>query len=255
MRMMTAIIADDEKELRDYLRSCLKQVWPELQVLGEAENGRQALALFEEFDPQVAFLDIRMPGLSGMDVAKKIGGECWVVFVTAYDSYAVEAFEARALDYLLKPVTQNRLAETVERLKKRISKDDPPTEQMQGMLKDLLATLPKEDSPKYLRWLKIPHGSGVRLVSVEEVSYFQAKDKYTLVMTAQGESLIRKSLKELSQELDPDLFWPVHRNCIVNVSAISKVSKGFHGKGEISLKNRSESLPVSRNYMKQFRMM
>jgi DNA-binding LytR/AlgR family response regulator len=252
---MTAIIADDEKELRDYLRSCLEQVWPELNIVGEAENGREALALFEEFEPLIAFLDIRMPGLNGMDVAKRIGRDCWVVFVTAFDSYAVEAFEARALDYLLKPVNQKRLAETVERLKRRIKHETPPTGQIEGMLKDLLAGLPKEEPPKHLRWLKAPHGSGVRLISVEEVSYFQAKDKYTLVMTARGESLIRKSLKELSGELDPDFFWPVHRNCIVNVSAIAKVAKGFNGKGEIFLKNRSETLPVSRNCMKQFRMM
>jgi DNA-binding LytR/AlgR family response regulator len=250
-----AIIADDEKELRTYLRSLLSETWPELVICGEAANGREALGLVESEHPQIAFLDIRMPGLTGMDVAKRIAGLCHIVFVTAYDRYAVEAFEREAVDYLLKPVSKERLTQTVQRLKDRLESASPQSTQLTEAVGQLLARLSVQAGRDYLRWIKTQHKDSIRLIPVEEIDYFKADDKYTLVMTKEGESLIKKSIKELADELDPAQFWQIHRGTIVNVSRIDRVSHSLTGRGIVKLKGRQELLTVSRNYLHLFKHM
>jgi DNA-binding LytR/AlgR family response regulator len=250
-----AIIADDEKELRTYLRSLLSETWPDLVISGEAANGREALALVESEHPQIAFLDIKMPGLTGMDVATRIAGLCHIVFVTAYDRYAVEAFEREAVDYLLKPVSKERLAHTVQRLKDRLESASLPPSQLTEVVDRLLARLPAQAGHDYLRWIKTQHKESIRLIPIEEIDYFKADDKYTLVMTKEGESLIKKSIKDLADELDPAQFWQIHRGTIVNVSRIDRVSYSLTGRGIVKLKERQELLTVSRNYLHLFRHM
>ena len=187
-----AIIADDEEELRTYLKSSLAEIWPELIICGEAKNGKEALELVESMRPQIAFLDIRMPGLSGMEVAKRIAGLCRIVFVTAFDQYAVEAFEREAVDYLLKPVSKERLIQTVQRLKGQLKSSTEPPAGLAEVLEQVLSKLPSKGGPDFLRWIKTQQKDSIRLIPVEEVDYFQAEDKYTLVMTKEGESLIKK---------------------------------------------------------------
>jgi len=250
-----AIIADDEKELRTYLRSLLSEVWPDLVICGEAANGKESLELVEAEHPQIAFLDIKMPGLTGIDVAKRIAGLCRIVFVTAYDRYAVEAFEQEAVDYLLKPVLKERLIQTVQRLRDRFELASSPTPQLTEVVEELLSRLSAQAVRDYLRWIKTQHKDSTRLIPVEEIDYFKADDKYTLVMTKEGESLIRKSIKELVDELDPAQFWQIHRGTIVNVSRIDRVSHSLTGRGTVKLKGRSELLTVSRNYLHLFKHM
>ncbi len=250
-----AVIADDEKELRTYLKSLLAVTWPDLVICGEAGNGREALELVEDEGPQVIFLDIRMPGLSGMEVAQKIPGVCRVVFVTAYDQYAVEAFEREAVDYLVKPVSRERLTQTVERLKKQLDVSIEPPAGLAGVVEHVLASLSAKTAADFLHWIRVQVKDSVHLIPVEEVNYFQAKDKYTLVITKDGESLIRKTIKELISELDPNLFWQIHRSIIVNVSKIERVSRSFTGRGILRLKERPELLTVSRNYLHLFKQM
>jgi DNA-binding LytR/AlgR family response regulator len=250
-----AVIADDEKELRTYLKSLLAVTWPDLVICGEAGNGREALELVEDEGPQVIFLDIRMPGLSGMEVAQKIAGVCRVVFVTAYDQYAVEAFEREAVDYLVKPVSRERLTQTVERLKKQLDVSIEPPAGLAGVVEHVLASLNAKTAADFLHWIRVQVKDSVHLIPVEEVNYFQAKDKYTLVITKDGESLIRKTIKELISELDPNLFWQIHRSIIVNVSKIDRVSRSFTGRGILRLKERPELLTVSRNYLHLFKQM
>ncbi len=250
-----AVIADDEKELRTYLKSLLAAIWPDLVICGEAGNGREALELVEAEGPQVVFLDIRMPGLSGLQVAQRIAGVCRIVFVTAYDQYAVEAFERDAVDYLVKPVSKKRLMQTVQRLKKQLDISTDPPAGLAGIVEHVLAGLNAKTAGDFLHWIRVQVKDSVRLIPVEEVDYFQAKDKYTLVITEDGESLIRKSIKELISELDPDLFWQIHRSTIVNVSKIEKVSRSFTGRGILRLKERPELLTVSRSYLHLFKQM
>jgi DNA-binding LytR/AlgR family response regulator len=250
-----AIIADDEKELRTYLRSLLSETWPDLIVCGEAASGKETLELVESEYPQIAFLDIKMPGISGMDVAKRIAGSCHIVFVTAYDRYAVEAFEREAVDYLLKPVSKERLMQTVVRLKERLEAALSPSPQLTEVVQQLLSRLPAQARRDYLRWIKTQHRDSVRLIPVEEIDYFKAEDKYTLIMTKEGESLIKKSIKELAEELDPAQFWQIHRGTIVNVHRIDRVSHSLTGRGVVKLKERPELLTVSRNYLHLFRRM
>jgi DNA-binding LytR/AlgR family response regulator len=250
-----AIIADDEKELRTYLKNMLAETWPELEICGEAVNGREALEMVDAFAPQIAFLDIKMPGLSGLDVAKNIAGLCRIVFITAFDQYAVEAFEREAVDYLVKPVTKKRLAQTIHRLKKQLQSSPEPPADLAEMITQVLANLQINASAEYLQWIKTQHKENVRLIPVEEVDYFQAEDKYTLVMTAKEEALIKKSIKELSRELDPQKFWQIHRGTIVNVSRIETVGRSLTGRGILKLKNRLNSLTVSRQYLHLFKQM
>ena len=251
-----AIITDDEKELRTYLKRMLAETWPQLEICGEAINGKEAMKLIDDFAPHIAFLDIKMPGLSGLDVAKKIAGVCHIVFVTAFDQYAVEAFEREAVDYLVKPVTKERLLQTIHRLKKQLQSSPEPSEGLTRIITHVLAGLPDNSrTDRYLRWIKTQHKDCVRLISVEEIDYFQSGDKYTLVMTAEGEALIKKSIKELSRELDPQKFWQIHRGTIVNVSRIENVARSFTGRGVLKLKNRPDTLTVSRQYLHLFKQM
>jgi DNA-binding LytR/AlgR family response regulator len=253
--MHKAIIADDEKALRSYLTSMLKEVWPELNICGEAANGKEAMMLIESEEPDIAFLDIRMPGLSGMQVAKEIAGACHVVFVTAYDEYAVEAFERQAVDYLLKPVSKERLAMTIARLKERLQSKATPSPDTAAFLEKLLSGLSGVKQSRFLKWIRAQHKDGIRLIPVEEVDYFKAEDKYTLVMTNSEESLIKKSIRELASELDPMHFWQIHRAVIVNASRIEKVTRSLTGRGIVKMKGRPEELVVSRNYLHLFKQM
>ena len=244
----TALIAEDEPMLRAQLRARLTQAWPELRVVAEAENGEQALALQRELEPDIAFLDIRMPVRSGLEVAQEIADACHVVFVTAYDEYAVTAFEQGAVDYVLKPVTPERMAKVVERLKQRL--DRPPAD-----LATVLAQLEARESNGPLRWIKASLGSSMRLIPVDEVHYFHAEDKYTKVVTSEGEALIRKTIKELFDELDSELFWQVHRGTIVNLRAIARVERDYRDQPIIILKQRPEKLTVSRTFAHLFKAM
>lgn len=250
-----AIVADDEKELRTYLKSILAEIWPELIICGEAKNGKEALELVESKRPHIAFLDIRMPGLSGMEVAKRIAGLCRVVFVTAFDQYAIEAFEREAVDYLLKPVSKERLLQTVQRLKIQLDASMEPPAGFAEVVEQVLSKLPGREGKDFLRWIRTQNKGSIRLIPVEEVDYFKAEDKYTLVITKEGESLIKKSVKELARELDPGQFWQIHRGMIVNVSRIDKVSRSLTGRGVLKLKERPEVLTVSRNYLHLFKQM
>ena len=197
----------------------------------------------------------RMPGLSGMDVARKIAGACWVVFVTAYDQYAVEAFEHEALDYLVKPVTRERLERTVKRLQGQIASSSKPPLELSAIVEQLMTRLQERRTSEYLQLVHVQHGDGIRLIPVEEVCYFKASDKYTVVMTTEGESLIRKPIKELADELDPQKFWRVHRGTIVNVGRIDTVSRSLTGRGVLRLKDRPETLTISRQYIHLFKGM
>lgn len=253
-----ALIADDEPHLAAYLRDGLALAWPELEIVGIAGNGPEALQLIEEHDPDVLFLDIRMPGLSGLDVARRAGEGVHVVFVTAFDQYAVEAFERAAVDFLLKPVTAERLAETVRRLRDRLRKP-PAGDAIKQALEALSRALPAlggaASAPGRLAWIRASIGSQVRLISVDEVCYFQANDKYTSVFTAEGEALIRTSLKELSEQLDPQRFWQIHRSTIVNLAHVAATTRELSGRTLVKLKTRPETLSVSRAFAHHFRQM
>lgn len=255
MSQTKVIIADDEEQLRVHLKSQLLRLWPELVICGEATNGIEAWELIQNARPDIAFLDIRMPGLSGIEVARRVAGTCHVVFITAYDEYAVKAFEHEALDYILKPITQNRLNKTIQRLQKRMTRTSLQEAGIADTLERVLSSLEARGSNDYLRWAKVQHGDGVRIIPVEEVCYFKASDKYTTVMTKTGESLIRKSIKSLEKELDPNQFWRIHRGTIVNVNQIAKVSRSLSGRSIIKLKDLPETIMVSRTYTHLFRQM
>jgi DNA-binding LytR/AlgR family response regulator len=255
MRQVKAIIADDEKELRRYLLSKLNKLWPDLVVCGQAENGPDALNLILEHQPDIAFLDIKMPGFSGIDVAEKAVGKCRVVFITAYDHYALQAFENEALDYIVKPVTDERLEKTIRRLKKQIADTSSPPSELAKVMRHVLEQLGAREGTGYLNWIKSQHGDEVRLIPVNEVYYFKASDKYTIVMTGNGESLIRKSIKALASEIDPGQFWQIHRGTIVNVNQIDNVTRSFSGNLMIRLKDLPETLSVSRAYSHLFKQM
>lgn len=234
--------------LRAQLRARLSQAWPELAVVAEAENGEQALALQRELEPDIAFLDIQMPVKSGLEVADALAGACHVVFVTAYDQYAVTAFEQGAVDYVLKPATAERLAKVVERLKQRL--DRPPAD-----LATVLAQLEARATGGALKWVKASLGASMRLIPVDEILYFHAEDKYTKVVTAEGEALIRKTIKDLFEELDAEHFWQVHRGTIVNLRAIARVDRDYRDQPVIILKARPEKLVVSRTFAHLFKAM
>jgi len=233
----------------------LSEVWPDLTICGEAKNGKETFQMVESLHPDVAFLDIKMPGLSGMEVAKRIAGHCRIVFVTAFDQYAVEAFEREAVDYLLKPVSKERLIQTIQRLKKQLDSSTEPPARLAEAIEQVLSKLASKGGSDFLHWIKTQHKDSIRLIAVEEADYFKAEDKYTLIMTKEGEHLIKKSIKELAQELDPSQFWQIHRGTIVNVSKIDKVSRSLTGRGVLRLKERTELLTVSRNYLHLFKQM
>ena len=257
----TALIADDEPLLREALRGQLARVWPELEVVAEARNGREAIKLFEETRPDVCFLDVHMPGLSGVDAANHIGRRAHLVFVTAYDHYAVQAFAQGALDYLLKPVEQARLAETVSRLKERLEAARPAvnTEPLLEQLATQLAQL-QNAAPAPLRWIRAQVGQTVRLIAVDDIDYVRSDAKYTVIAwrgegNQPGEAVVRTPLKELVPQLDPNQFVQVHRSVVVNLRAISHVRRLDNETAEVHLKGRKEVLPVSRSYVHLFRQM
>jgi DNA-binding LytR/AlgR family response regulator len=253
-----AVIADDEPNLSRYLRERLAVLWPELEIAGIAANGPEAKALIASLEPQIAFLDIRMPGLSGLDVARDLAG-VHVVFVTAFDQYAVEAFERAAVDYLLKPVSDERLAATIVRLKERLAAVTPAVApeiaQALELLRRHLPSAPREGPGERLAWIRAAVGTQVRLISVDDVCYFEANDKYTSVFTADGEALIRTPLRELLVQLDPERFWQIHRGTIVNVAHVSTTTRDVAGRVKVKLKGRPEALAVSRAYAHRFRQM
>ena len=246
----TAIIAEDEEVLRQQLREQLASLWPELRIVADAEDGFAALRAFEARAPDILFLDIQMPGRSGLEVAHQASGRCHVVFVTAYDKYAIEAFEEGAVDYVLKPFSATRLATAVLRLKQRIG--DAP-----ASLDRLLHTLAESRNVArgHLRWITAWLGNDVRLITIDEVAYFRADNKYTVVVTPEAETLIRKPIKELVEEVDPEQFWQIHRSTLVNVSAIAGVHRDYKGRLHVRLKNRKETFTVSEPYTHHFKHM
>jgi len=241
--------------LRAYLRSRLAKVWPGLRIVGEAENGPKALDLIRDESPDVAFLDIRMPGLSGMEVARRAAGACRVVFITAYDEHAVEAFEHEAVDYLLKPVTDERLSTTVERLKAGLKEAPDREAGFAERLERLVQDLERRGEPETLQWIRARAGDEIRLIHVDEVCYFQAEDKYTRVVTRDREALIRKPIRELALELDSHRFWQIHRGTIVNARSIARVSPSLTGGASVRLEGRQEILTASRRFAHVFKQM
>ena len=255
----TALIADDEPLLRESLARMLAEVWPELEVVAQARNGREAIRQFEALQPDICFLDVHMPGRSGLEAARQIGRRAHLVFVTAFDHYAVQAFAQGVLDYLVKPVESARLAETVARLKERHAGAQPAVN-TEALLLQLAARLQGDAAPQPLRWVRAQVGTSLRLIPVEDIDFLRSETKYTLIAWRgdggqPAEALVRIALKELAAQLDPAQFAQVHRSVVVNLRAISHVSRGENETAEIHLKGRKEVLPVSRGYLHLFRQM
>ncbi|QJD98723.1 response regulator transcription factor [Massilia forsythiae] len=269
--MPTAIIADDERLMRDLLRTRLGQVWPELEIVGEAKNGDEAVQLVGELQPDLTFLDIRMPGKTGMEAARDIGDASQVVFVTAYDQYAVEAFERGAIDYVLKPPEPERLKITVERLKERLQEraksaaggavakpDGAANANLGDTVTAMLSQLAEKiaaPKPKYLQWIQASIGQDLRMIPVEDILFFRSDEKYTCVQTEKFEALIRKPVRDLAEELDPSLFWQIHRATLVNVNAIEGVTRDIRGRHLVLVKGRPDKLEVSRSFLHLFKQM
>ena len=263
-----AVLADDERLMRDQLRTRLAEVWPELQVVGEAKNGAEAVDLVAQHRPDVVFLDIRMPGMTGVDAARQIvqmdvGDDGFlpeIVFITAYDQYAVEAFEQGATDYVLKPAERDRLKLTVERIRKRLVARAAPEAADAGgpPLQQLLHKLASQvggGAPAYLKWIQATVGSSIQMIPVDEVLFFISDEKYTRVQTPTVEALIRKPIKELVDELDPEKFWQIHRSTLVAVAAVSAVTRDFRGRQIVAVKGHAQKLEVSRSYAHLFKGM
>jgi DNA-binding LytR/AlgR family response regulator len=252
----TCVVAEDEALLREALLAQLARAWPQLQVIAACEDGASALEAIAEHQPHVAFLDIRMPGLTGLDVATaaaEVSPRTQVVFVTAYDQHAVDAFERGAIDYLLKPVTPERLAATVQRLQARV--DAPDAAALAALLEQLGRNAPRDASVEPLTWLTASAGRETRLILVDDVAYFRADNKYTTVVTADGEALLRTPIRDLLPRLDPSTFKQIHRSTIVNLKAIAGIVRDDSGRGTVRLKSRPETLSVSTPYMALFRHM
>ena len=274
------MLADDERLMRDQLRARLAEVWPELQIVAEAKNGLEAVELVQLHRPDIVFLDIRMPGLTGVEAARQIAqlpapegtdGEAdderdlvpEIVFITAYDQYAVEAFEQGVADYVLKPAERDRLQLTVERIQKRLTArlsadgaaDAPAGPHLQQLLHQLSARLNPGGAPQYLQWIQATVGQAIQMIPVDEVLFFISDEKYTRVQTAQVEALIRKPIKELVDEVDPSLFWQIHRSTLVAVKSISGVTRDFRGRQIVAVKGHPEKLEVSRSYTGLFKGM
>lgn len=254
MKAVSALIADDEAALRSFLKQKLTLLWPELTVVGEAGNGLDALELAHRLRPDIAFLDIKMPGRSGIEVAARLPEGCLPVFITAFDKFAVEAFEAGGVDYLLKPASDSRLEKMVVRLKQRLSLNPPPLRQLDEVLTRLTASL-QSGGREYLQWLKVGQRDKIRLISVQEVDYFKSSDKYTSVRSGAEEFLIKKSIKELIDELAPDQFWQIHRGTLVNVKKIEMVKRSLTGGYSVYLAGQTETLSVSRAFSHLFKQM
>ena len=277
-RAARAVIADDERLMRDQLRTRLAEVWPELQIVGEARHGLEAVELVERLRPDVVFLDIRMPGLTGVEAARRIAqlpppgaadddaadedGLPEIVFITAYDQYAVEAFEQGVADYVLKPAERECLHVTVGRIRRRLearrrgetpAPDATPAVPLQQLLHRLAAGLGQ--APRYLGWIQANLGNTIQMIPVADVLFFISDEKYTRVQTAQIEALIRKPIKELVDELDPQQFWQIHRSTLVSVKAIAGVHRDFRGRQIVTVRGHPEKLEVSRSYAALFKGM
>ena len=250
----TAVVADDERLMREQIVGRLKEAWPELVVVGEASNGREAVALVQDLEPDVVFLDISMPGMDGIQAARAVAGKVHVVFVTAHDQYAISAFEQGAIDYVLKPAEPERLALTCERLRARLKHEPDPMNDLLAQLSQRLGTggaKPRE----YLRWVQASVGANIRMIPTSDILFFRAEDKYTRVQTPTFEALIRKPIKALIDELDPDEFWQIHRATVVRVDAVEQVSRNFRGQQIVHVKGRPEKLEVSRTFNHLFKQM
>ena len=256
--MTTALIADDESLLREDLRDKLTALWPELHILAVASNGNEAAQMIAEFEPDIAFLDIKMPGQTGIEVAQGMDADTRVVFVTAYDQYAVQAFENEAMDYLLKPVTNERLMQTVTRLKTAFAQSAPAPDisQVLNLLSRAAASAGAPANAKlHLRWIRASRGETTYQISVDEVLFFQSDDKYTIVNTANGEHVIRMPLAELLQSLDGEQFWQVHRGTVVNIRCVTSSKRDGDGRVTLNVKGVLKPLPVSRAYHGLFKQM
>ena len=255
----TALIADDEPLLRSSLTRLLAEAWPELHVIAQARNGREALAQFEALQPDICFLDVHMPGLSGVEAAQRIGQRAHLVFVTAFDQYAVQAFERGAIDYLVKPLEAGRLADTVSRLQARMRGSQPSTD-VEALLEQLAARLGKKAAPAPLRWIHASVGEALRVIPVDDIDFLRSDEKYTLVAwRGEGgkpvEALIRVPLKDLLDQLDAAHFVQVHRSVVVNRRSVTHLTRGANETAQIHLKGRGDVLPVSRSYLHLFRQM
>src|SRR6185295_6937666 len=252
--MPTAIVAEDEPILRTQLEGKLAKLWPELQIIASVEDGAAALEALEDRTPDFMFLDIQMPEMTGVEVARLVAGRSHVVFVTAYDQYAIQAFETGAVDYILKPATDERLAMTIERLKAKLAAipAQPPTD-----LSAVLARLTEQmgGRKERLQWIKATQGQNLRLIPVADVLFFQSDEKYTRVVTADNEALIKTPIRELIDGLDPEVFWQIHRSTLVNVNAIAGVTRDFRGQAHVKIKGKDETLVVSRVYSHLFKQM
>jgi len=256
--MNRAVIAEDEPLLRSALNRLLNEAWPELDIIAECDNGADALDAIAAQQPDVAFLDIRMPGLSGLEVAAaaaEASPATQVVFTTAYDQYAIDAFERGAIDYLLKPIAIERLAATVERLKRRAGAGQAARGDLALLLRELAQGAAQTGAAPPLTWITAGTGRETRLIMVDDVAYFRADHKYTVAMTADGEALLRKPIRELLEQLDPAVFKQIHRSTIVNLKAIASIVRDDSGKGTVRLRQRPETLTVSQPFMTLFRNM
>jgi DNA-binding LytR/AlgR family response regulator len=250
----TAVVVDDERLMREQIIAQLKDAWPELVISGEAGNGREAVALVHRIEPDVVFLDISMPEMNGVEAAQALDGSAHIVFVTAYDQYAIRAFEQGAADYVLKPADPQRLALTCERLRARLRQKPDPMGDLLRELSQRLGTggiAPRE----YLRWVQASVGANIRMIPTADILFFRAEDKYTRVQTTRFEALIRKPIKELIEELDPTEFWQIHRATVVRVDAVTEVSRNLRGNHVVHLKGSDEKLEVSRSFNHLFRQM
>jgi DNA-binding LytR/AlgR family response regulator len=250
VKRASAIIAEDEPLLRAEIRRSLESLWPELTICAEVADGTEAMAAIEAYSPDVVFLDIQMPGVDGLTVAERLSGKAHVVFITAFDQHALAAFEHGALDYVLKPISRERLAITVSRLEGRLS---ATPRDLQGLIQLIKGAVIEE--PQYIKWLTVPRGAGFKLVTVGEIHYLRADNKYTSLFTSKEEFLLSFALKEVKQRLDPQMFWQIHRSLIVNVGAIDTVFRSFRGSLEVKLKGREELLPVSAAHSHLFRQL
>jgi DNA-binding LytR/AlgR family response regulator len=253
-RTPTAVVADDERLMREQIVARLKDAWPELAIVGEAANGREAVALARSREPDIVFLDIRMPEMNGLEAAQALAGLAHVVFVTAYDEYAVSAFESGAVDYLLKPADPQRVALTCQRLRERLQHKPDPMSELLAELSQKLAggALRQRD---HLRWVQASVGTTLRMIPTGDILFFRAEDKYTRVQTEGFEALIRKPIKELVEELDPEEFWQIHRSIVVRVDAVEQVSRDFRGHQVVQVRGRAEKLEVSRSFSHLFKQM
>jgi DNA-binding LytR/AlgR family response regulator len=260
MTLTTALIADDEPLLREVLQGLLAAQWPELRVVAQARNGLEAIEQFEALRPEVCFLDIHMPGLSGIQVAQRIGGRAHVVFITAFDHHALEAFEQGAFDYLVKPVQAPRLAGALARLRERMRLEQPAvnSEALIARLAERLGPRAPPPAPAPLRWIRASVGATVRLIPVDDIDFLKSDEKYTLVAWRgdagkQGEAFIRTPLKALVEQLDPTQFQQIHRSVVVNLNAVSHVTRGDNETADVFFKRRADVLPVSRTFLHLFK--